>query len=64
MLKRPAGGGPPPQIIRKEESPPPQLCPGCVASMFTEGNRGSLIPYAAFGLDGIFGPENTNPFNP
>jgi len=69
------GGGPHPvevqpeqaegagQLIRKEEGGV-HICPGCLSTIFTEGSKGSIIPYGRVELDAIYSSRNNNPLDP
>lgn len=51
------------QIIRKEEAGT-HLCAGCLATIYTEGSKGSITPYGRVELDAIYSSRNNNPLDP
>ncbi|WP_447972580.1 hypothetical protein [Nitrospira sp. Kam-Ns4a] len=55
-----AGAG---RAIRKEEEGV-HLCPGCLATLYTDQSKGTITPYGRVELDAIYSSRNTNPLDP
>lgn len=51
------------QLIRTETAGT-HLCAGCLATIYTEGSKGSITPYGRIELDAIYSSRNNNPLDP
>ncbi|MDQ6734194.1 MAG: hypothetical protein M3Z35_08795, partial [Nitrospirota bacterium] len=56
-----AGAG---RLTREQDKPVAHLCAGCLAPIFTDGSKGSVIPYGRIELDAIYSNRMTNPLDP
>lgn len=52
------------RLTREQQDKPIHMCPGCLAPVFTEQGKGSIIPYGRIELDAIYSNRNTNPLDP